>query len=308
MSRSAGPAQASLLEIIGTREVPLPTLIWEGATRDKILDADNLPEESYKLIHGAARRLAGRTIGDAVVTVRNDRIATLDELVSWYPDRAKDGLLRRLRQQLLPHILGFAKQSYGMTELRKVAVACEDRVLRDAHEREHLLAVLRQIEDGLLRELSGLDGAARTDALVFVARARAVASSESCLHADVTLLAALKKLSSAYGAGPLDSLLAELLGYLPVRDIQRAKLRKLIGRAASMKRHAPVGLKPPFKDYLLQVAPDVIRALPGHQQRASGLGHRGVPHVAFDAILDQLLQRDVYKEFRIYSATAGTTP
>lgn len=309
MSRGAGEVQERLIDIIRRDgpDLPLPSLVWAAARDEGVLDGDNLPDESYKRLHASARRLANPSAHGAVV-VRTERAATLEELVAWYPDRTKDGTVRRLRRELLPLVEAYLE--IGRPKAKSLAES-EDYVLRRAAGDAlgvQFVDAWRELEDALVVVLPRLDDSARGPAVELLARGRSLAVPGCPIRADVSLVVAIRQVRKAVTGhrSRLVTALARMENVLPARRIEWARLRTVIAAVARIGKRESSGLKEPFKDYLLRARPKTIRALEGHREprvKPTPWGARSARQ--FDARLDELILRDSLKEFHLYSIASA---
>jgi len=310
MSRGPGNVQRTILKVLERSDagVALPTLAWTAAAEDGFLDGDDLPEEIYKSVHRAAVGLARPRSGPPRVVVRRERVATLRELLDFYPDRTKSGTIRRLRRELLPHVGSFM---YKPGLRIKDPVDTEDVILYSYGKEgptviSRIVADWPAVEDALVSSLGRLDAGARTKAIEFLARGRRLFHTETRVTARVTLLGGIRHLRKALdGRDPeLDAALVHFESRLPVRDIRRALLKAVLRTVVHLDKGDSPRMKDAFKNYLREVAPETMKSLFTEAEEGADLWAR--QRVEFSPILDQLVQQDALKPFDIYTLASHT--
>ncbi len=311
MSRGHGEMQQLLLKILERHKngVPLPTLIWMAAADDEgVSDNDDMPAETYKRLHAAARRLR-RSGSKPMVVARKQRIASLDELVRLYPDRTKDSTVRQLRRTLLPLISDYAAH-HDTRRRQRSAVSVEEWALRDHLSddaiRQRFAKAWSALEREIVRRFPRFRTRARTSALELLVRGNELAGGSAHVTAGVTLSAAISHMRAVAGRRNkrLLAVLDNMKAHLPVRRLQRADLKAVLRSVVHLDKGQPVRLKQTFKQFLRDNVPDVLTTLPGHFERQADVPWLE-PEITFDPVLDRLILRDALQAFDRYFVIGG---
>lgn len=302
MSKGPGKLQRVVLGLVDARgPLPISTIVWETATAIGVGQDDDIRGEVYNNTVRAARSL---TVGAEARLVRNSRIfLKLDELIQWYPDRTKSATVRKLRQQLLPHLRGYLNEVPPRKE-----VATEAWVLGGADSPHYATLASRwpRLEPLLLRELgSSSDPNAVTLMLRLLVRAREILSVDRSILCSASLIVSVARLRRHLGqsGSSLQQELDDLFTQLPVHNYRQGRLKAELQRAVIYRRHGRPTLDPRFQHYLLEREPALLCGLPGHRERHPRKGQWwGQPEVTYSAQLDELFDHTAFKAFDLYAS------
>ena len=242
----------------GNDELPLGSIAWRVAERGRLLDGatGDLPRRIYNTVQRAVRGLEESAHRSPMTTSREERVATLDELVDGIgPHEGRDD----------PETSAGAAAARGRLAQDQTMSTTESELLvLDAlsdDARTMINEAWRRAE-GRARRATAVVGriGANTAVLHLLVRGRDIVQPSKEIAATVTLVHAIDRVR-AMKACPEDLArrLDALMSVLPRRAIERALLKSMLRRVARIKQYRTAVITDEFKSFAARMAPDVMQ-------------------------------------------------
>jgi hypothetical protein len=297
---------AAAIDACQTGEALPIELAWQFATEDRLIPplGDQLPPDLelphhlYVGVTRAAKQLA--TDKNGFQDARR-KLATIEELGRYLPFRTTSLRIRFVRQHLLPHLFSFVarqRAEFPLENNESHALA-----LASGELRAELADEWSSIDLELARLEPSLAEAERH--LVFQVRVRGAElfRHKSGVKAAEALTVLLRRCRDL--PAPSNQVLERL------RDLYRDRFPRAEARLAWTKSKLysaiDVGtqhtsrLKDTAKKALLEARPEIVRALPGHNEARKPKDHIvrfiGLRKTSFDPLLDKLVDRKAFQAF-----------
>lgn len=259
-------------------------------------DQRDLPKGFYVTV----RRAVGTLERGGVVTVQRRKLATLLELVEHYPSKTLSLERRGLRRELLPHVAAHLENSGGRFTFAENEQFLARSVAPSA------IDDWSQMESDVLAAALGAVGEHRSILVRILAKGRQYFGDASVNASDSLgqLISAGLKSASDPGERRIFEALAKFYGgAFPAEHRSRMRLKNKLYDVVRMGRgRRPAELTEELKNHLLTVAPSLLESLPGHATRQADGDWLAVNGHTFSPLLDQLIGRDVFRDFEFVGA------
>ena len=306
MSRGLGALQRTILTEVPLRSVvSIDKLRWALAERHGAVierGGTPLPEGGItKSFEQNFQRAIRRLVEDERLVQRRRRLETLDDLVELYPYKTRKLGSRRLREALVPSLTQFLankKSRHGGGEIERF-VGHDSTAGAEWMKLDTSLLELERRTDARRREL----------VLELRVKWRALFNKKSRVSVGVSLRALLVRAEREFLSSPDVELVQNLLS-LYDRCFDRSLLRSTLLKsrlhhAVDLSARFPPRLKDDAKDFLLEVNPSFVEALPGfYRKNPTPTSKPDISYlldprsrVRYPKILDRLIDRDVYRSF-----------
>lgn len=302
MSRGHGAVQQQILrQLRSGRVVPVNELQW--------LIAGHATDISDAVANSFGRALR-KLEGDDEVKIESRQLESFDEVVAVLPFRSRSLDVMRLRRRLLPHLSSFSSQrgGYGGADNERYVLEHTNE-LRWRNE-EHWNEIERDwksIEDGLYGLLPSKRAPHRL-IVDIITRGKELFSFATGVAHPAPLGPMLKELMAAYSTKKPPAVVRRAFEFyqrlVPRADRVAARVFSKLLEIVNIARHGADTIREEAAEYLLEVAPKIVRALPGHKDGTKPFGPSSFfsSKTTFSPLLDKLLTKEALQEFRFVSA------
>lgn len=300
MSRGIGSLQRDLLSAFGEKDdwIAVNDLSWRLGG-GKVVGAQ---------LSKALPSLSGR----GYVGLLSRTLSDFADVVRFFPFKTHDAAVKQVREQFLPILATYVPrgdQRFGVGKN-------ETYSLRDHPHLPNFARRWLSLEEHLL-DLARADGSRRGLVLPIIWRARQLLDIDPRVRDDRSLRYLVDDAVNDWSADAftvsVPAILVEVRSFCDelFPDAGATELRRVLHELVDMNKNGPSVLKDEAKMHLLQHAPEMLRAMPGHRGPSNvgrGFGEairrREAERTTFDPIMNQVLTRKVFESF----AFARLTP
>lgn len=302
MSRGLGVVQRAVMQELEADQgssLTVDQLCWAVAIRQGRCGVDwrggadqrDLPKSFYAAFRRAVASL--KRAGSLVVEPR--KLGTLDEFVALYPSKTLSLERRGLRERLLPHVAGYLQNSSGRFTFAENEQFLA-RTVSPTAQNEWV-----SLETDVLVAASLSVGRRRESLMQILAKGRQYFDHSGISATDSLgqLVAEGLKMATSPDDRAIFTELAAFYGRaFPSGDRTRLRLKNKLYEVARMGRgRRPAELTDELKMHLFRMDQPLLESLPGHVTCAARDGWFVVNGHTFSPILDQLIGRDVFRDF-----------
>lgn len=302
MSRGLGTVQrAAISEMEASRgsSLTVDQLCWAVAIRQGRCgaawrgggDQRDLPKSFY----AAFRRAIVSLKRSGYLEIEPRKLGTLEEFVALYPSKTLSLQRRGLRERLLPHVATYLQNSSGRFTFAENEQFLARTVSRAAQSE------WTRLETDVLLAASHSAGRRREILVQVLAKGRQYFDQSGISATDSLgqLVAEGLKTSAVPDERTIFAELAIFYGKtFPPRERTSLRLKNKLYEVARMGRgRRPAELTDELKMHLFRMDQALLESLPGHISLPGKEGWFVVNGHTFSPVLDQLIGRDVFRDF-----------
>jgi hypothetical protein len=271
MSRGLGGLERRIL-----REVRRPNT-FSGEVRWRIAIQANRLDDDGEIAHAfveSYRRAVKRLVRKRLLRRASRRLATVEEIVRFSPDRTLSLPVRDMRRRLLPafaRIVAGAPPRYGPVDNERWAFSTGFAALEPSDARRRRIAPLRRQLDREVAEVFAGVAEQRPLLTLILAKVSEYLDAQRVHKVGVPLRRLLGRVRHAAKAVPALRGTADALGavcnvILPATTVRRATLKDYLTPHVELHRGSH-GLKIATKNRLFEMRPSIVKRLDGHKSR-----------------------------------------